>query len=94
MSSSQKTLADLPEVIVAKVLKVIGDGSASERLREMGFTPNTTVYFERQAPFGGPIIVSLRNYQLSLRPSEAKLVVIEGLSGAWAEKFVKLRFSR
>ena len=82
MADSQKTLADLSEIVVAKVLAVLGDDPVSERLREMGFTPNATVYFERQAPFGGPIIVSLRNYQLSLRPSEARLVIIEGLSGA------------
>ena len=81
MSASQKTLADLSEIVVAKVLTVLGDDPVAERLREMGFTPNTIVYFERQAPLGGPLIVSLRNYQLSLRPSEARLVIIEGLSG-------------
>lgn len=82
MDHSPKTLADLSEIVVAKVLTVLGDDPVSERLREMGFCPGTTVYFERQAPFNGPLIVSLRNYQLSLRPSEAKLVLIEGLSGA------------
>ncbi|MBC8369923.1 MAG: ferrous iron transport protein A [Planctomycetes bacterium] len=80
MDDTPKSLADLSEFVVAKVLKVLGDDQVSERLREMGFTPNTVVYFERQAPFGGPLIVSLRNYQLSLRPSEAKLVLVQGLS--------------
>lgn len=80
MPNSQKTLADLSEIVVAKVLTVLGDDPVAERLREMGFTPDTTVYFERQAPLGGPMIVSLRNYQLSLRPNEAKRVLIQGLS--------------
>ncbi|MDP6962644.1 MAG: FeoA family protein [Planctomycetota bacterium] len=75
-----KTLADLSEIIVAKVLTVLGDDPVSRRLREMGFTPGTAVYFERQAPFGGPMIVSLRNYQLTLRPAEARRILIEGLS--------------
>jgi Fe2+ transport system protein FeoA len=80
MLEHPKTLADLSEIVVAKVLTVLGDDPVAERLREMGFTPDTTVYFERQAPLGGPMIVSLRNYQLSLRPNEAKRVLIQGLS--------------
>ncbi len=80
MPERPKTLADLSEIVVAKVLTVLGDDPVAERLREMGFTPDTTVYFERQAPLGGPMIVSLRNYQLSLRPNEAKRVLIQGLS--------------
>jgi Fe2+ transport system protein FeoA len=80
MPEHPKTLADLSEIVVAKVLTVLGDDPVAERLREMGFTPDTTVYFERQAPLGGPMIVSLRNYQLSLRPNEAKRVLIQGLS--------------
>jgi Fe2+ transport system protein FeoA len=37
MPDSQKTLADLSEIVVAKVLTVLGDDPVSERLREMGF---------------------------------------------------------
>jgi ferrous iron transport protein A len=75
------TIADLPMVLVGKVLAVEGTGKFSERLRELGFCCGTEVRFERQAPFGGPIIVSLRGYRLCLRISEAKQIRIEGMAG-------------
>jgi ferrous iron transport protein A len=75
------TIADLPRVLVGKVVAVEGNGKFSERLRELGFCCGTEVRFERQAPFGGPIIVSLRGYRLCLRRSEAKRIRIEGVAG-------------
>lgn len=75
------TIADLPRVLVGKVVAVEGKGKFSERLRELGFCGGTEVRFERQAPFGGPIIVSLRGYRLCLRISEAKQIRIEGMAG-------------
>lgn len=75
------TIADLPRVLVGKVLSVEGNSKFSERLRELGFCCGTEVRFERQAPFGGPIIVSLRGYRLCLRKSEAKCIRIEGVAG-------------
>jgi ferrous iron transport protein A len=80
-SSEPLTLADLPRVLVAKVVAVDGSCKFCERLRELGFCPGTEVRFERQAPFGGPIIVSLRGYRLCLRVTEAKRIHIEGMAG-------------
>jgi Fe2+ transport system protein FeoA len=74
------TLADLPQVLVAQVVGVVGDCVICERLRELGLCPGTEVRFERQAPFGGPMVVSLRGYQLALRPNEAKRVKIQSIS--------------
>ena len=74
------TLADLPQVLIAQVLEVEGDSDICERLRELGFTPGTEVRFERQAPFGGPLILTLRGYQLALRPKEARRVKIQSIS--------------
>ena len=75
------TIADLPRVLAGKVVGVDGSGKFSERLRELGFCCGTEVRFERQAPFGGPIIVSLRGYRLCLRLTEAKRIRIEGMAG-------------
>lgn len=75
------SLADLPRVGLARVLTVDGDDDASQRLRELGFTPGTEVDFVRCAPFGGPLVVQLRGYQLALRPSEARRVRIETPTG-------------
>jgi len=70
------TLADLPHVLFARVVEVEGGCDICERLKELGFTPGTEVRFERQAPFGGPLILTLRGYQLALRPTEAIRVKI------------------
>ncbi len=70
------TLADLRRFGVARVQRVVGEGSTAERLRELGFTPGTEVCFVRQAPLAGPIVVSLRGYQLCIRTSEALLVEV------------------
>lgn len=78
------SLADLPRVGLARVLTVEGDDAASQRLRELGFTPGTEVDFVRRAPFGGPLVVQLRGYQLALRPAEARRVRIETPTGGKA----------
>ena len=78
------SLADLPRVGLARVLTVEGDDAASQRLRELGFTPGTEVDFVWRAPFGGPLVVQLRGYQLALRPAEARRVRIETPTGGKA----------
>lgn len=75
------SLADLAKFGLARVVRVHGDDSASQRLSELGFTPGTEVDFVRKAPFGGPLVVQLRGYQLALRPGEAKRVEIETTGG-------------
>ena len=80
-SAPPLTLADLPRVLVGRVLSVEGEGKFSDRLRELGFCPGTEVRFERQAPLGGPMIVVLRGYRLCLRASEARRIRIQGMSG-------------
>jgi len=80
-SSTPTTLADLPRLGMGRVIKVVGDGPASERLRELGFAQGTEVHFCRQAPFAGPIVVALRGYQLCLRLGEARLVLVEKPGG-------------
>ncbi len=84
-ASETLTLADLSRVLVAQAVAVEGEDEIAKRLQELGFCPGTEVRFERQAPFGGPIILSLRGYQLALRPSEAKRVRVQGISGAGSE---------
>ena len=42
----------------------------------MGITPNTKVTFVRSAPLGDPIELNVRGYSLTLRKSDAALVVV------------------
>ena len=59
------------------IKKVEGEGRLRRRLFDMGVTPGATVYLRKKAPLGDLLEVTIRGYELSLRLSEAKLVVLE-----------------
>ena len=56
---------------------VEGEGRLRRRLFDMGVTPGATVYLRKKAPLGDPLEVTIRGYELTLRKSEAALVVLE-----------------
>ena len=70
------TLDKLGIGIKARVHRLIGNGVKRRRLAEMGITPNTLVVIKRIAPFGNPIEISLRGYELSLRKEDAKTIEV------------------
>ena len=59
------------------IKKVEGEGRIRRRLFDMGVTPGASVYLRKKAPLGDPLEVTIRGYELTLRKSEAKLVVLE-----------------
>ncbi len=56
---------------------VEGEGRLRRRLFDMGVTPGATVYLRKKAPLGDPLEVTIRGYELTLRKSEAALVILE-----------------
>jgi Fe2+ transport system protein FeoA len=52
-------------------------GAASLRLREMGVLPGVSITLLRTAPFGDPLEIQVRGYNLTLRKSEAEHVQVE-----------------
>ncbi len=44
---------------------------------ELGITIGSEIQVIRKAPFGGPIEISVRGYRLSLRRTEARIVLID-----------------
>ena len=59
-------------------IKIVeGEGRIRRRLFDMGLTPGAEVYLRKKAPLGDPIEVTLRGYELTLRKTEASLVVME-----------------
>ena len=70
-------LSDLPIGASAIVRDLPKSGLL--RLREMGLLAGTRVTLVRAAPFGDPIEVKVRGYHLTLRKSEAALVIVEPL---------------
>jgi len=60
-----------------RVCRIEGQGTARQRLQEMGLVRGTTVKFVRAAPLGDPIEIRVRGYSLSLRRQEAESVMVE-----------------
>lgn len=59
------------------IKKVEGEGRLRRRLLDMGVTPGTKVYLRKKAPLGDPLEITIRGYELTLRKTEARLVVLE-----------------
>ena len=61
----------------AIVMKLTGEGATYRRLLDLGVTPGTEIEIKRIAPFGDPIIIKIRGYELSLIKEEAQKIQIE-----------------
>lgn len=59
------------------VKKIDGEGKIRRRLFDMGITPGTKIFLRKKAPFGDPIELTLRGYELTLRLVEADLITME-----------------
>ena len=72
-----RTLKELKVGKKARVVKLHGEGAVRRRLMDMGLTRGPEVTVRRVAPFGDPIELTLRGYELSLRRADAEMVEIE-----------------
>lgn len=59
------------------VQKVNGLGAVRRRIMDMGITRGCQVYVRKVAPFGDPIEVTIRGYELSLRKADAEMILVE-----------------
>ncbi len=72
-----ETLAALRPGQSGVILSVANqDAPVRRRLVDMGLTPGTRVEVVKVAPFGDPVEVRLRGYELSLRGSDAQEITI------------------
>ena len=60
-----------------RVVKLHGDGAVKRRIMDMGITKGTDVYVRKVAPFGDPVEVTVRGYELSLRKADAEMIEIQ-----------------
>ena len=71
------TLREVKVGKTVKVLKLKGEGAVKRRIMDMGITKALEIYVRRVAPFGDPIEVTVRGYELSLRKADAEMVEVE-----------------
>ncbi len=72
-----KRLHDLEPGTRAVVLEVEGDLALKKRLLGMGLTKGVELRVVRNAPLKDPMEIEIRGYNLSIRKSEAKNVIVE-----------------
>ncbi len=61
----------------AKVVKLHGEGPLKRRIMDMGITRGVEVYVRKVAPFGDPIEINVRGYELSIRRADAEMIEVE-----------------
>ena len=71
-----ETLYELNVGQRAIVTEIRSTGAMKRRLVDMGITPGTMVYVRKVAPLGDPIQINLRGYELLVRGSEARDILI------------------
>lgn len=59
------------------VKKINGEGAIRRRIMDMGITKGTELYIKKVAPFGDPVQITLRGYELTLRRENAKIIEVE-----------------
>ena len=63
------------ESVKVKALK--GEGPVKRRIMDMGITKGVEIFVRKVAPFGDPIEVNVRGYELTIRKSEAENIDVE-----------------
>ena len=72
-----KTLKEVPCGQTVKVTKLNGEGPVKRRIMDMGITKGVEIYVRKVAPLGGPVEVTVRGYELSLRKADAEMICVE-----------------
>lgn len=71
------TLKDARIGSTVTVKKIYGEGALKRRIMDMGITKGVKIYIRKVAPLGDPIEVTVRNYELSLRKTDAANIEVE-----------------
>lgn len=69
-------LTNLPIGTKATVVVVNGSSRITKRLMEMGIVPGVSVRVVKSAPFGDPLEIRVRGYNLAMRKSEADSIEV------------------
>lgn len=72
-----RTLKDIKVGDSTTVLKLNGQGAVKRRIMDMGITKGVKIDVCKVAPFGDPVEIKVRGYQLSLRKADAEMIEVE-----------------
>ena len=72
-----QTLKEVTCDSTVSVVKLHGEGAVRRRIMDMGITRGTQVFVRKVAPFGDPVEVTVRGYELSLRKADAEMIEVQ-----------------
>ncbi|MFV0363619.1 MAG: ferrous iron transport protein A [Suipraeoptans sp.] len=72
-----QTLKEIKPDQTVSVVKLHGEGAIKRRIMDMGITKGTSIYVRKVAPFGDPVEVTVRGYELSLRKDDAAMIEVQ-----------------
>ncbi|MDE6994834.1 MAG: ferrous iron transport protein A [Lachnospiraceae bacterium] len=72
-----KTLKEISCGETVTVKRLTGEGPVKRRIMDMGITKGVNVFVRKVAPFGDPVEVTVRGYELSLRKADAEMIEVE-----------------
>lgn len=73
----RKSLAEMKPGESGHIIRVSGPGPLKRRLVDMGLVAGALVKVQKYAPLGDPLEIKVKNFNLSLRKSEASLIETE-----------------
>ena len=71
-----RTLRQIKRGETVKVVRLTGEGAVRRRIMDMGITKGVEVMVKKVAPFGDPIELNVRGYELSIRKADAEMVEV------------------
>ena len=71
------TLRDVKIGKTVTVVKLWGEGAVKRRIMDMGITKGVKVTVRKVAPFGDPIEITVRGYELSIRKADAEMIEVQ-----------------
>ena len=72
-----ETLKEIACGQTVKVKERTGDGPVKRRIMDMGITKGAEIFVRKVAPFGDPVEITVRGYELSLRKADASMIEVE-----------------
>lgn len=75
--TTMKTLKEISCGETVTVKRLTGEGPVKRRIMDMGITKGVNVFVRKVAPFGDPMEVTVRGYELSLRKADAEMIEVE-----------------
>lgn len=70
------SICDLKPGNKGTIRSITGDEKLTKRLMALGCTQGTEIEFKATAPFGDPLIVNLRGFNLAIRKKDANNIHI------------------